>query len=1093
MLWEPDAVSLPPGETKAIPDKIKVGKTKLRDIVNKDRVKLVRKLHKDWKASDVPLPYKVRARRKGDTVMPDELTDLSYWHVLEVTDTAQMAAMLQELNASEGVVVAEPDEYIHLAAPRRTAPGLFTRLSALIPNDPSFGSQWGLYNPSNRAGDIRAPEAWDIQTGRTGTRVAILDSGTDPSNPDFAGGKIISDYDFVHDDGNAYPDLNGQDSPGHGTSVAGITAARTNEGVGVAGVCGGNGANLGCLILSGKILGDLSVVQAITEWLGLTSMAASAVNWSVSSGASIINNSWCADRNMFGISKDRAVHDAMRNAHGMGVLVTAAMGNSDGQCSMTAPSQSVAPAAWPDIVMSVGASTRSGTRVDLAATGNQWQSGTGPHIAIIAPGLGSFAPQLGAAPSGFSGTSAATPFVSGLAGLLRSESSDKGLNLTSVDIREIIEATATDKDVAGHDVNTGWGLINAEKALRVLQPPNELNFVSLGPVSSTCFAIVGIQNWTFWADWAVLQARRCELRRSVTFAKRYSSPPVVWGRPITNGGITPSDPNSQVYFTGIVPGTVTTTGVTLRTYVYERWNLSGTYLGWYPVPPNQVNWAYGVVGQPAPFTVTASAPGYVTVKSTYPLTGSANQGAYGWRWDRSTNGGSTYSLWASAQNSQFIAYAGDYTLHWRLFARQTSGGATDYGYAQTMVCIPSSPNCGPLLVRSTDESGVSASPATASRTTGVPSVSNAAVLGQPVVIQEAVAGHFGAGPWISRDGSRDSATVQLYSLAGRHDGATSTSPRPNSFALPRGIATRRNATLDSGFVTLTEVRKDASPAASTIYLVSDRLKPGGSYHVSYAIDPDLGTQPGDDKLIWVDSLSAVVVADPDSGAIAYGWAGATSGARVSLREYASTDGLQEPGGPKEAYLEQRASSRPLGEPGDVRFSITLGPLTANAAGRLEVRLIAASGSTAEEALAGLANERHQTPSSSELAADVVSAGGPRTFGLRQSLSSRLDPAFSTIGSEGITSLSARAQLRQFGITALDYAVPEGETAAVRIRIYSSAGQLVRNLVSEQRGAGEYHVEWDALNERGERVAPGVYVAVMEAGTFKARRKLVITR
>jgi flagellar hook assembly protein FlgD len=103
-------------------------------------------------------------------------------------------------------------------------------------------------------------------------------------------------------------------------------------------------------------------------------------------------------------------------------------------------------------------------------------------------------------------------------------------------------------------------------------------------------------------------------------------------------------------------------------------------------------------------------------------------------------------------------------------------------------------------------------------------------------------------------------------------------------------------------------------------------------------------------------------------------------------------------------------------------------------------------------------------------------------------------AFSTGAlSEGGSALSARAQLRQFGITALEYAIPGGQVAEVRIRIYSIAGQLVRNLVREQQGSGDYHAQWDGLNERGERVAPGVYVALMEAGTFKATRKLVITR
>ena len=1080
VLWEPDAVSLPPGETEATPDKVKVGKTKLRGIVNQNRVKLVRQLHKEWKASDVPLPYKVRARKKGDTVMPDELSDLSYWHVLEVTDTTRMAAMIDELNASDGVVVAEPDGYIHLAAPRVTAPsGLFSRLAALIPNDPSFGNQWGLYNPSNRSGDIRAPEAWDMQTGRSGTRIAFMDSGTEQANVDFQGGNHVSDYDFVHNDGNAYPDLTGHNSPGHGTSVAGIAAARTNEGAGAAGVCGGNGASLGCSILTAKILGDLSVTQAITEWLGLTSMAADAVNWSVSSSASVINNSWCADRGVFGISGDRATHDAMRNAHGMGVLLTAAMGNSDGGCGMTAPDQAVAPAAWSDIVMSVGASTSSGTRVTLASTGNQWQSGTGPHISVIAPGLGSYAPRLGLPPGSFSGTSAATPFVSGLAGLLRSESTDNGLNLTSVDIRKIIEGTATDKDIFGHDVNTGWGLINAEKALRTLNPPNQLDFVSLGPVTSTCFAQLPITNWTFWADWAVLQARRCELRRTVTFAKRYTTIPVVWGRPITNGGVTPSNPNSQVYFTGVVPGSATTTGVTLRTYVYERWNLSGTSLGWYPVAPSQVNWAYGVAGQPAPFTVTAGAPGQVTVKATYALTGSANYPATAWRWDRDDDG-FAYTLWANAQNSQFIAYAGQYTINWRLFARRTSDAVTDYGYASTIVCIPAS-SC-PLNIMAADRPG-SPSP--------VPAQPASVVAIQPGPASRVKAGHFGAGPWISRDG--DNRAVQFYSLSGQHDVVQEANPWPNSFALVAGVPARRSAARDSGSTALTERLAKPSPSVTSIALAGDRVKKGGAYRVSYAVDPDLGAWPADDKLSWIDSLGVVVVTDPDSGAVAYGWSTTPAGARASVREYANADELLEPGSPEEAYREQRANSRAIGSAGDVRFVLTLGPLTISGSRRPEATLLSASGRGLSEALANLLNERARATPEAEIAGEGES-GGPQAFALRQQLGGGHAAALSMAGTEGAAaSLTARAQLRQFGITALGYAVPAGQTVNVRIRLYSSAGQLVRNLVNEQKSAGDYQVEWDALNERGEKVAPGVYLAVMEAGTFKASRKLVITR
>ncbi|HZN97573.1 MAG TPA: FlgD immunoglobulin-like domain containing protein, partial [Gemmatimonadales bacterium] len=535
-----------------------------------------------------------------------------------------------------------------------------------------------------------------------------------------------------------------------------------------------------------------------------------------------------------------------------------------------------------------------------------------------------------------------------------------------------------------------------------------------------------------------------------------------------------------------VPGTVTTTGVTLRTYVYERWSLSGTSLGWYPQPPNQVNWAYGVAGQEAPFTVTAGAPGYITVKATYPLNGSANYPATGWRWDRGDNG-APYTLWANGQNSQFIAYAGDYTIGWRLFARRTSDGVTDNGFATTTVCIQSKPCVNnPLLVAAP---GVSASLASAVPASGTRGSTFGAT--RPVRTPRVVGGHFGAGPWLSRDGEQ--AAVQLYSLAGRHDDVREHGSWPNSFALADGLPARRSVSRNGSTLVVSEMRKKASPLVTNVQLVTSPLKEPGSYRVSYALDPDLGARADDDKLSWIDSVEAVVVSDPDSGSIAYGWSNLPEGSRTTVREYASASGLLQPETPNQAYLEQRADSRALGTAGDVRFALTLGAITVAQSGRLQVMLIAATGRTADEALINLLAERRRNPQPLQLADDAPSTSAPQSFALRQSLG-RPGATFSTAGIEGGgAALSARAQLRQFGITTLEYAVPGGQAEEVRIRIYSSTGQLVRNLVREQKGAGEYVVQWDSLNERGERVAPGVYVALMEAGSFKATRKLVITR
>ena len=89
---------------------------------------------------------------------------------------------------------------------------------------------------------------------------------------------------------------------------------------------------------------------------------------------------------------------------------------------------------------------------------------------------------------------------------------------------------------------------------------------------------------------------------------------------------------------------------------------------------------------PPPFTVTASAPDYITTKGYYNLVGSANYPASNWKWELSENGGTTWSFWASTKTATFLASAGENTtLYWRLSARR-SDGVTDYALASTTIC-----------------------------------------------------------------------------------------------------------------------------------------------------------------------------------------------------------------------------------------------------------------------------------------------------------------------------------------------------------------------------------------------------------------------
>jgi thermitase len=270
---------------------------------------------------------------------------------------------------------------------------------------------------------VHAMDAWNLTTGSQDIIIAVVDSGIMLDHPEFAG-RLVPGYDFVNHDDRADDDM------GHGTQVAGIIAAALNNGQGVAGVCPN------CRLMPVKVLNQNN--------LGSWSQLSQGILFAVDHGARVINLSLGAS-----VSSDTLAL-AIQYAEDHGVIVVAAAGNS----SSDAPFY---PAALPGVI-GVGATT---------STDELWsRSNYGNDIDLVAPGSLVFSTynDLNNMYHGYtfmSGTSMATPFVSGVAGLLLSANHD----LTAQQVTDVMVGTANDLGSAGWDSKFGNGLVNAKAAL----------------------------------------------------------------------------------------------------------------------------------------------------------------------------------------------------------------------------------------------------------------------------------------------------------------------------------------------------------------------------------------------------------------------------------------------------------------------------------------------------------------------------------------------------------------------------------------------------------------------------------------------------
>jgi hypothetical protein len=398
--------------------------------------------------------------------------------------------LAERLVGKRGIVYAEPN-VVHDTT--RTAP--------LVDDDPLFDWQWHLHNTGQSGGtadaDIDAPEAWALTRGAPEVVIAVLENGFDAEHPDFLlnlwsaeGNDQLHGWDFEDGDATLIGDPADPDATAHGTSVAGCAAARGNNGL------GGSGSCPECRMMLLRISDPTNAFDD-----------AEAFRYAWHNGASIISNSWTY---AWGKQVPQVVREAVKEAatkgrNGKGCVILFAVRNEqkalDGSGDIATLPEVIAVGAVANTdehvhtcgygaCLSILGPTRlnqapNPTAGTLDVTPTDWQGPAGynadpsPAIETDSPVDWPLPPEVPNNPdytARFGGTSAATPIVAGVVGLILTAEPE----LTAEQVRRLLQDTADrvqDSQALYSPVDGrcpggthGYGRVNAFEAVRVVAP-----------------------------------------------------------------------------------------------------------------------------------------------------------------------------------------------------------------------------------------------------------------------------------------------------------------------------------------------------------------------------------------------------------------------------------------------------------------------------------------------------------------------------------------------------------------------------------------------------------------------------------------------
>jgi len=369
--------------------------------------------------------------------------------VVTVTGDGKAADLLKKVKADPAVELASLN---------------YIRRASATPNDYLY------FNYQKYLPTVRVDKAWDLSKSAGTQTIGVLDTGVDAGHPDLAG-HLLPGYNTFN---TALPP---NDGFGHGTAVAGIIAAGTSNGIGIAGVA------WNAKVRPVKVLDD--------NGSGSDANLINGINWAVKNGVRVINMS------LGGEGDDPVLHQVIQNAVNKGVVLVAAAGNTGASTPLHYP------AAYPE-VLSVGAINKNGVLTSFSTWGDS--------VDIAAPGydITSTAPRAMTPPGydpyliGLSGTSFSSPIVAGVAALVRS----KWPAFTPAQVMARLKATARDAGPRGNDPYYGAGILDAYYALGGKwttdfaggaadgndQPSRAKTLEATGPVSST----IGVEGDVDW-------------------------------------------------------------------------------------------------------------------------------------------------------------------------------------------------------------------------------------------------------------------------------------------------------------------------------------------------------------------------------------------------------------------------------------------------------------------------------------------------------------------------------------------------------------------------------------------------------------------